>query len=178
MTDTLSDRWLLFNQLTGRQTYKTLTDRQPWLLPFLQRIFSLKWKGKQNREWKKEACKKSVLYKNFDLCFPRNETAWPRSQFLHSCICEQFIYSQDRSANFAAANNKAAKFHFWEHINRNQTYILDSHRPFLCSVYVGGLVIKIKVDTVVSRRQSKVWRVGLARMGGRAAYTVYKQPGR
>jgi hypothetical protein len=28
-----------------------------------------------------------------DTIIPRNETARPRSQFLHSCICEQFIYS-------------------------------------------------------------------------------------
>jgi hypothetical protein len=25
-------------------------------------------------------------------------------------------------------------FHFWEYINGNQTFILDSHRPFICSV--------------------------------------------
>ncbi len=31
------------------------------------------------------------LYQKSDLCIPRNETAQPRSQFLHSCICEQFI---------------------------------------------------------------------------------------
>ncbi len=27
-----------------------------------------------------------------------------------------------------------AQLHFWEYINRNQTFILDSHRPFICSV--------------------------------------------
>ncbi len=31
------------------------------------------------------------------LCVPRNETARLRSQFPHSCVCEQFIYSHDRS---------------------------------------------------------------------------------
>jgi hypothetical protein len=25
------------------------------------------------------------------------------------------------------------QFHFWEYINGNQTFILDSHRPFICS---------------------------------------------
>jgi hypothetical protein len=35
----------------------------------------------------------STLYRNSDICIPRNETARPHSHFLHSCICEQFIYS-------------------------------------------------------------------------------------
>jgi hypothetical protein len=36
-------------------------------------------------------------------CIPRNETVQPCSQVLHSCICELFIYSQDRSAYLDAA---------------------------------------------------------------------------
>ncbi len=28
-----------------------------------------------------------------------------------------------------------AQFHFWEYINGKQTFILDSHRPFICSAY-------------------------------------------
>jgi hypothetical protein len=27
---------------------------------------------------------------------------------------------------------RAAQFHFWKYINRNQTFILDSHRSFMC----------------------------------------------
>jgi hypothetical protein len=47
-----------------------------------------------------------TLYRTSDLCIPRNETAQPRSQFLHSCSCERFIYSQDRcAANFLALLN-------------------------------------------------------------------------
>ncbi len=46
---------------------------------------------------------------NPDLCIPRNETALPRSQFLHSCICERFIYSRDRSAYLAEAKISTEK---------------------------------------------------------------------
>jgi hypothetical protein len=29
--------------------------------------------------------------------------------------------------------------HFWEYINGNQTFILNSHRPFICSVPIAHL---------------------------------------
>ncbi len=35
---------------------------------------------------------RSALYWKYNLCIPRNETARPCSQFLHSCCCEWFIY--------------------------------------------------------------------------------------
>jgi hypothetical protein len=28
---------------------------------------------------------------------------------------------------------EAMQFHFWEYINQNQTFISDSHQPFICS---------------------------------------------
>ncbi len=42
-------------------------------------------------------------HRKFETNIPRTETAQPPSQFLHSCICEQFIDSHDidRSAYFA-----------------------------------------------------------------------------
>ncbi len=30
---------------------------------------------------------------------------------------------------------QAAQFYFWEYINRNQTLIMDSHLPFICSTF-------------------------------------------
>jgi hypothetical protein len=32
--------------------------------------------------------------------------AWPQSQFPHSCICERFTYSQDRSTYFLQQNRQ------------------------------------------------------------------------
>ncbi len=51
-------------------------------------------------------------YQKSEICIPRNET---RSQFLHSCVCERFIYSKDLSAYLAADRS-------WEYISRSQLY--------------------------------------------------------
>ncbi len=32
----------------------------------------------------------------------------------------------------------AAQFHSWEYVNRTQTFVLDSHRPFICSAGICG----------------------------------------
>ncbi len=40
---------------------------------------------------------------NLIYVFPEMKLRGPHSQFLHSCICERFKYSQDRSAYLAAA---------------------------------------------------------------------------
>ncbi len=96
-------------------------------------------------------CNKNPIFS----CIPRNETAQPRSQFLHVCICV-FIYLFPRSVCLFGCSKiwadqsweyikRSKKHEFWnwetEHcnsvlkcINRNQTFILDSHRPIICSV--------------------------------------------
>ncbi len=62
----------------------------------------------------------------FHLCIPRTETVISKtelecsvSQFQHSCICERFIYFQDRSAYSTAGKYVDWS---WEYINRSQTH--------------------------------------------------------
>ncbi len=42
-----------------------------------------------------------------------------------------------QTLSFCFGNNEAAQFPFWECIlgSGNQTFIVDSHRPFICSVH-------------------------------------------
>ena len=60
-----------------------------------------------------------TLYRKSEFWIPRNETARPRSQFLHSFICERLIYSQNRSAHLAAAKQADRS---WEYIYRSQIH--------------------------------------------------------
>jgi hypothetical protein len=57
--------------------------------------------------------------RKFKTNIPRNETARPHSQFIHSCISERFIYSQVRSAYFVAAKQVERSREF---INRSQIH--------------------------------------------------------
>ncbi len=43
---------------------------------------------------------------------------------------------------FCFRNKEAAEIHFWEYIYGNQTFILDPHRPFICSVIEESLYIR------------------------------------
>ncbi len=40
----------------------------------------------------------------------------------------------DRPFLFCFGNKESTQFYFWEYINRNQTFILDFHQSFICSV--------------------------------------------
>jgi hypothetical protein len=42
------------------------------------------------------------LYRKFEANIPRNETVLPIPNFYIHVLCERFIYSQDRSAYYAA----------------------------------------------------------------------------
>ncbi len=49
----------------------------------------------------------------------RKGIVWPQYQFPHSCVCERFIYSHDRSAYSAAGKYMDRT---WEYINCSQTH--------------------------------------------------------
>jgi hypothetical protein len=53
------------------------------------------------------------------LCIPFLGIARPQSQFPHSCVCERFIYSQDRSTYFPAAEQADQS---WKYKNLSQIY--------------------------------------------------------
>ena len=59
-----------------------------------------------NKLWKSKSryipC--HTLQRKSHLCVPRKGIARPQSQFTHSCVCERFIYSQNRTAYSAAGN--------------------------------------------------------------------------
>jgi hypothetical protein len=107
--------------------------------------------------------KNITLEGKFHLCIPFLGIAWPQSQFPHSCVCERFIYSQDRFTYFPVAEKADWSWKYinlsqiyecrnWatEHyssvleitfsflgiltVNGNQTFILDSQQAFICSV--------------------------------------------
>ncbi len=74
------------------------------------------------------------------------------NEFPHSCVCERFIYSHDRSASSAAGNMS------WEYINRSQTHECENwdwgraiprkgiHKwDFHCSVLVCGGTLPCRV---------------------------------
>jgi hypothetical protein len=58
-------------------------------------------------------------------------------------------------------NNEASQFHFWENMNWNQTFILDSHQPFICSVYFAPLFLytEVRVPSLCSVRAQNPWHV-------------------
>jgi hypothetical protein len=56
-------------------------------------------------------------YRKFETNIPSKGLVRPQSQFPHSCVCERFSYSNDRSA-YSAAGNYVDRS--WEYINDSQ----------------------------------------------------------
>jgi hypothetical protein len=48
------------------------------------------------------------------------------------------VWLGDRKFKSCFGNKEASQFHFWEYTKGNLAFILDSHRPFICSVYISG----------------------------------------
>jgi hypothetical protein len=74
-------------------------------------------------------CKENPIYVFLFLGIAR-----PQSQFSHSCVCERFIYSQDRSTFFLQQNRQTVHWNMC--INRSQTHecgnwVCDSAIPFM-----------------------------------------------
>jgi hypothetical protein len=80
----------------------------------------------------------ATLYRKSDLCNPRNELRDLVPNFyIHVSVSDLYLSRYmnveigRQSIIFLFGINRAVQFHFWEYINRNQTFILDSHRPFI-----------------------------------------------
>jgi hypothetical protein len=58
----------------------------------------------ETRESKRE--ERDALQRKSHLCIPFLGIARPQSQFPHSCVCERFTYSQDRSTYFLQQNKQ------------------------------------------------------------------------
>jgi hypothetical protein len=74
-----------------------------------------------------------------DLCIPRNETARPRSQYLHSCIFERSIYSHDRVCLFCKLRGLVPNFHV--HVSVSDLYIPTNGPPILLGRPITGIYI-------------------------------------
>jgi hypothetical protein len=62
----------------------------------------------------------NTLHRKLKTTIPRNETARPRSQFLHLCICKRYtIFS--RSIYLFCCSNKGGPIESWEYITRSHT---------------------------------------------------------
>ncbi len=86
--------------------YSLKSAAVPWLCFLLGYSHSRPvWKILNNFRFenksKTKICNETINEGKFETNIPRNETERTRSEFLHSCICEWFIYSHDRSAYFA-----------------------------------------------------------------------------
>ncbi len=94
------------------------------------------------------------------LCIPRKEIARKQSQFPHSCVCEQFLYS-----HIFSAADKA--YRSWDYINRLQTHECGNWDwgraiPFL-GIFVSNFrycVFAVWVDKKMGYRRGKEWLSG------------------
>ncbi len=114
---------LQINNLKPHQSKIINSGSQLVFSPPLIESGALRITGKTVEEWRRNIIfrrvKSCTVTKKSDLCIPRIETVWPRSQFLHSCICERFIFFRDGSASLVAAKQADQS---WEYINLSQLH--------------------------------------------------------
>ncbi len=89
-------------------------------------------------------------YRKFETNIPRKGTARLQSQILHSCFCERFIYSPDRST-YSAAGKQMDRT--WEYIygDRSQPYECENWAEgaqFLCWEYINPNFFAVQPNTV------------------------------
>jgi hypothetical protein len=84
----------------------------------------------------------------------------PQSQFPHSCVCDLFIYSQDRPTYFPAVEQADRS---WEYINHSQTHQCgnwDLGRAILFREYLfrifGIVIVSLQYrDNFISQPETK-----------------------
>jgi hypothetical protein len=79
----------------------------------------------------------ATLQRKSHFCIPRKGIAGPQSQFQHLCVCERFIYSQDRSTYLPAAEKADW---WWEYINRSQTHECGNW-DWGCAIHFFGIFV-------------------------------------
>jgi hypothetical protein len=86
-------------------------------------------------------------YRKFETNIPRKGIARPLSQFPHSCVCERFLYSHDRSV-YSVAGKYVDRS--WEYINRSQTHecgIGTEAVQFSFCEYIKGIFVAVYTCT-------------------------------
>jgi hypothetical protein len=114
----------------------------------------------------------STLQRKSHLCIPFLGIARPQSQFPHSCVCEQFVYSQDLSTYFPAAEYADRS---WKYKNLAQIYecrnwetehynsVLEITVSFLGilkwepDIYIGFSPVPEFIDPVFTKTSPKRW---------------------
>ncbi len=90
-------------------------------------------------------------YQKFETNTPRKGIARPQSQFPHSCVCERFIYSHDRSAYSTAGKYVDGSWNI-NSINRSQTHECgnwDETAQFIFWADINGIFVAVHMILIL-----------------------------